>query len=171
MTQICPFFGLCGGCKHQNLTPTEYRQLKINFVQNILKNNKIEHEIEDFIEIPAHTRRRITLALENGVVGFNAHHSHQIIPVDKCPILTPELEKLLPELQKISKGFSSFSATKRTFLLPMYLLLLGLYSVITKLISWPAYLERSFSYTSETRLAGMKILTSSTTTQIPPSNT
>ncbi|MBE6450287.1 MAG: class I SAM-dependent RNA methyltransferase [Alphaproteobacteria bacterium] len=103
MTQICPFFGLCGGCKHQNLTPTEYRQLKINFVQNILKNNKIEHEIEDFIEIPAHTRRRITLALENGVVGFNAHHSHQIIPVDKCPILTPKLEKLLPELQKISK--------------------------------------------------------------------
>ena len=66
---------------------------------------------------------------------------------------------------------SAFLATISCLRSPMTLLLLGLNSVITNSISLSAYLDKSFSYTSDTRLAGMKILASSTITLKPPSRT
>ena len=66
---------------------------------------------------------------------------------------------------------SSFLASKSCFLSPIILLRRGLNSVITNSISCPSYFVRSFSYTSDTKLAGMNTLVSSTTTLKPPANT
>ena len=64
--------------------------------------------------------------------------------------------------------FSARSATRSCLLSPITRFLLGLNSLITNSISCPWYLLRSFSYVSETRLAGMNTLASSTTTLNPP---
>lgn len=101
MNAICPFFGRCGGCRYQNLSPEEYKQLKINFILSALKSQNIHFSLSEMIRIPAHTRRRITLACLNGVVGFNEAKSHKIIPISVCPVLLPQLEALLPEVQKL----------------------------------------------------------------------
>ena len=64
--------------------------------------------------------------------------------------------------------FSARSSTRSCLLSPITRFLLGLNSLITNSISCPWYLLRSFSYVSETRLAGMNTLASSTTTLNPP---
>ena len=103
---ICPFFGRCGGCSYQNLSDEEYRRVKTDFILNALKNQRIDATISEIIQIPPHTRRRITLASQNGIVGFNEPKSHKIIPVNVCPVLLPRLEALLPKLSTLCKSLS-----------------------------------------------------------------
>ena len=106
MSIICPFFGRCGGCRYQDLSEEDYLQLKERFILNALKSQNINAQLSEMIRIPPHTRRRITLACQNGIVGFNAAKSHKIVPVDVCPVLLPELEILLPELQNLFASLS-----------------------------------------------------------------
>ena len=101
MTAICPFFEKCGGCQYQDLSDEEYCQLKVNFISNALKRQGLDIELSNIVRIPPHTRRRITLACQNGIVGFNAAKSHTIISVDVCPVLLPDLEKLLPKIKTL----------------------------------------------------------------------
>ena len=63
---------------------------------------------------------------------------------------------------------ASFCATINCLQSPMILLLFGLYSVITKETSLSLYTDKSFTYVSETRLAGINTLASSMTTPRPP---
>ena len=106
MSIICPFFGRCGGCRYQDLTDDEYLHLKENFVLNALKSQNIDTPISEIVQIGPHTRRRITLACQNGIVGFNEAKSHNIIPVNVCPVLEPALEDLLIEVQKLFRPLS-----------------------------------------------------------------
>ena len=101
----CPFFGRCGGCQYQNLSDEEYVCLKENFILNALRSQRIDASLSEMIRIGAHTRRRITLASQNGITGFNEAKSHKIIPIDTCPILLPKLEALLPKLQSLFADF------------------------------------------------------------------
>ena len=106
MSIICPFFGCCGGCSYQNLSDEEYRRVKTDFILNALKSQRIDATISEIIQIPPHTRRRISLACQNGIVGFNEAKSHKIIPVNACPVLLPQLEALLPKLLALCKPLS-----------------------------------------------------------------
>ena len=106
MSIICPYFGRCGGCKYQNLSEKEYLQRKRNFVLNALNRQNIRTIVSEIIQVGIHTRRRITLACKNGKVGFNEAKSHAIISITECPILTPELEKLLPPIQELCHAHS-----------------------------------------------------------------
>ena len=129
------------------------------------KGNK---RIEDAFNTQEILTAKVTQVLDGGIC----------VVVDEVRIFIPAslvsdvYEKDLAKYagQEISFVVTEYNPKRRRYI-GNRKVLLGLYSVTTKLISCPAYLERSFSYTSETRLAGMKILTSSTTTQIPPSNT
>ena len=101
---ICPFFGICGGCAYQNLTAEEYRQLKLNFIQNALLHEGLSFPLEDMIEIGIHSRRRATFAVVNGHLGFNALKSHQIVEMTECPVLEPNLERLIMPLRELAKS-------------------------------------------------------------------
>ena len=101
---ICPFFGICGGCAYQNLTAEEYRQLKLNFIQNALLHEGLSFPLEDMIEIGIHSRRRATFAVVNGHLGFNALKSHQIVEMTECRVLEPNLERLMMPLRELAKS-------------------------------------------------------------------
>ena len=105
MSDICPYFNTCGGCQYQNLSATDYCALKLKFVQNALDSVHLNATVLPIIEIGAHTRRRATFAYQSGVLGFNEKHSHKIVPIQNCLVLSPALEDLLPALHQLAKSF------------------------------------------------------------------
>jgi len=93
---FCPHFTVCGGCAIQHWEVERYRAWKREIVVETLALSKIECEVAPLIDAHGLGRRRITLHARIGThdvlkVGFAAANSHDIIPVDRCPILAPGL--------------------------------------------------------------------------------
>jgi 23S rRNA (uracil1939-C5)-methyltransferase len=93
---FCPHFGVCGGCAIQHWDAEHYRAWKRNLVVEMLTQAKLDCEVAPLIDAHGLGRRRITLHARTGThevlkVGFAAAGSHDIIPVDRCPILDPGL--------------------------------------------------------------------------------
>ena len=97
---FCPHFGVCGGCAIQHWEIERYRAWKHQLVVETLKQAKLAYEVSPLIDAHGLGRRRITLHARMGVhdvlkVGFTAVNSHDVIPVDRCPILDPGLSGAL----------------------------------------------------------------------------
>ena len=97
---FCPHFGICGGCAIQHWEGESYRAWKRDMVIETLARAKIACEVAPLIDAHGLGRRRITLHARMGThevlkVGFSAAHSHDIIPVDRCPVVDPGLEGAL----------------------------------------------------------------------------
>ena len=97
---FCPHFGTCGGCAIQHWEPDHYREWKRELVVSTLAQAKIVCEVPPLIDAHGLGRRRITLHARKDSqdvlkVGFAAANSHDVIPVDRCPILDPALSGAL----------------------------------------------------------------------------
>jgi 23S rRNA (uracil1939-C5)-methyltransferase len=93
---FCPHFGVCGGCAIQHWEIERYRAWKHQLVVETLKQAKLACEVSPLIDAHGLGRRRITLHARMGThdvlkVGFTAVNSHDVVPVDRCPILDPGL--------------------------------------------------------------------------------
>ena len=94
---FCPHFGVCGGCAIQHWDGEHYRAWKRNIVVETLATARIDCEVKPLVDAHGAGRRRITLHARIGThdmlkVGFAAANSHEIIPIDRCPILDPGLD-------------------------------------------------------------------------------
>jgi 23S rRNA (uracil1939-C5)-methyltransferase len=91
-TPLCPHFGVCGGCQHQDLAYSEQLRLKLTRLEEILHNAQI-------LELPEATvhsgqpwayRNRIRLRLEHSrnerFVGYNHSDSTEFLGITTCPI-------------------------------------------------------------------------------------
>ena len=97
---FCPHFGVCGGCAIQHWQADAYRAWKHNLVVETLRQAKLDCEVAPLIDAHGEGRRRITLHARLGThdvlkVGFAAAQTHDVIPVDRCPILDPGLDGAL----------------------------------------------------------------------------
>jgi 23S rRNA (uracil1939-C5)-methyltransferase len=97
---FCPHFSVCGGCAIQHWEMELYRAWKRNIVVETLAQAKLDCEVAPLIDAHGLGRRRITLHARIGThdvlkVGFAAANSHDIVPVDRCPILAPGLSGAL----------------------------------------------------------------------------
>ena len=97
---FCQHFGVCGGCAIQHWEPEHYRAWKRDLVVEMLAQAKLDCDVAPLIDAHGLGRRRITLHARIGThdvlkVGFAAANSHDIIPVDRCPILDPGLDGAL----------------------------------------------------------------------------
>jgi 23S rRNA (uracil1939-C5)-methyltransferase len=100
ITPFCQHFGVCGGCAIQHWDALHYRAWKRNLVVETLAQAKLDCAVAPLIDAHGLGRRRITLHARIGThdvlkVGFAAANSHDIIPVDRCPILDPGLDGAL----------------------------------------------------------------------------
>jgi 23S rRNA (uracil1939-C5)-methyltransferase len=100
ITPFCPHFGVCGGCAIQHWDAERYRAWKRELVVETLAQAKLGCDVDPLIDAHGLGRRRITLHASMGThevlkVGFAAAGSHDIIPVDRCPILDPGLSGAL----------------------------------------------------------------------------
>ncbi len=97
---FCRHFGVCGGCAIQHWNVECYAAWKRHLVIEALDQAKLTTEVAPLIDAHGLGRRRITLHARMGThdvlkVGFAAASSHDIIPVDRCPILDPALNGAL----------------------------------------------------------------------------
>ena len=116
ITPFCPHFGICGGCAIQHWETDRYRAWKRDLVVATLAQAKIlaglACDVHPLIDAHGRGRRRITLHARIGQqdvlkVGFAAAHSHDIIPVDRCPILDPGLSGALDAAWAIAEPLIS----------------------------------------------------------------
>ncbi|MGA9091420.1 MAG: methyltransferase [Bradyrhizobium sp.] len=100
ITPFCQHFGTCGGCAIQHWETGRYRAWKRELVVETLAQAKIACDVHPLVDAHGLGRRRITLHARMGThdvlkVGFSAANSHDIVPVDRCPILDPGLSGAL----------------------------------------------------------------------------
>ncbi len=101
----CPHFDACGGCDLQHLEDPLQLRYKAAAARETLERLgglRLPEEIEIVAASPWGYRIRARLHSERrdeGVrIGYLERRSHRLVPIDRCPILVPELEQLLGEL-------------------------------------------------------------------------
>ena len=97
---ICPHFGICGGCAMQHWQTNAYHAWKRSLVVEALRQAGIDAPVDDLIDAHGEGRRRAVFHARRGThdileVGFSAARAHQVIPIDRCPILAKSLEGAL----------------------------------------------------------------------------
>lgn len=97
---FCQHFGTCGGCAIQHWEAGHYRAWKRELVITALAQAKIDCEVHPLIDAHGKGRRRVTLHARKGThdvlkVGFAAAHAHDVVAIDRCPILDPGLNGAL----------------------------------------------------------------------------
>ncbi len=85
--------GGCGGCDWQHAAGDEQRRLKATVVAEQLRRLAgldWDVEVEELAGGLVHWRTRTRLAVDRGGrVGFRAHRSHRVVPVEDCVIAAP----------------------------------------------------------------------------------
>jgi 23S rRNA (uracil1939-C5)-methyltransferase len=94
---ICPHFGVCGGCALQHWSEARYRAWKRDLVTSALAQAGLAANVGDLIDAHGAGRRRAVFHARRGThavleVGFAAYRAHHVVPIDRCPVLAPELD-------------------------------------------------------------------------------
>lgn len=103
VTPPCPYFGRCGGCSYQHMSYEHELHWKSHQVAQALRRiGKFrEPPLRPIVPSPRdyEYRNRITLHVENGVVGFYRHDAHRLIDIERCLIAAPEVNEELSALR------------------------------------------------------------------------
>jgi 23S rRNA (uracil1939-C5)-methyltransferase len=92
---FCGHFGRCGGCAFQHMKLQAYAAFKQEMVQKALDRDGIVVDVSPTIIAHGTGRRRAIVHIRFGhggaKSGFMAARTHDLISMDTCPILIPEL--------------------------------------------------------------------------------
>lgn len=100
----CPHFGVCGGCAVQHMATGIYRTWKRDLVVQALAHRGF-HDLAvaaPLVSPPGSRRRAALKAVRKGnrvILGFSARQSNQIIDLEDCPVLRPEIFAVLQPLR------------------------------------------------------------------------
>lgn len=114
----CPLENICGGCSLRHLSESDYQALKNERFKKYLSKLKIEEgNFNTSVFIPDGARRRATFAFEYKkkklTFGFNQKGSHQIVDIEQCPLLTPELNKSLSAIRTLVENICKETYTEK----------------------------------------------------------
>ena len=109
IASVCPHFGVCGGCQTQHWEFSRYRDWKRGLVVEALHQAGLDAPVGDLIDAHGEGRRRAVFHARRGPhgvleVGFAAYRAHQIIGIDRCPVLAPSLSGALPAAWAIAEA-------------------------------------------------------------------
>ncbi|HUD87758.1 MAG TPA: RNA methyltransferase [Xanthobacteraceae bacterium] len=113
---ICPHFGVCGGCAVQHWDAAAYCAWKRDLVVAALRQTGIEAPVGDLIDAHGEGRRRAVFHAKRSArdvleVGFSAARAHQIVAIDRCPILAPSLDGALKAAWAIAESLGPAAKT------------------------------------------------------------
>jgi 23S rRNA (uracil1939-C5)-methyltransferase len=97
---FCPHYGICGGCAVQALAPRPYAVWKRGLLVEALRHAGIETEVADLVDAHGMGRRRATFharydARGRARVGYMRARGHDLVDLDSCPILAPQMRGAL----------------------------------------------------------------------------
>lgn len=86
----CPLFGICGGCRY-DFAAHDYRDNKSSELPKL-------NYTHDAIWGGAGCRRRADFAFVDGDFGFYKKQTKDIVNINNCPNLLPEINEILPNV-------------------------------------------------------------------------
>lgn len=113
---FCPHFTRCGGCSVQHMEPASYHAWKQSIVETALKNQYLEPQLDTMIDAHGEGRRRVTFHAQfkkGGVVvaGFMESGTHNLINIESCPVLAPELDQVGHVARTMARPFAGNNRT------------------------------------------------------------
>lgn len=106
----CPHFGRCGGCHYQHTTYQHQLEIKKEILrENLRRITKIELpcEIEVHPSPPWNYRNRSRLQVRTDpafAAGYFKFGSHELLPVEQCPISSPLINRGIDALWKSGRA-------------------------------------------------------------------
>ncbi|QMV19041.1 23S rRNA (uracil(1939)-C(5))-methyltransferase RlmD [Granulicella sp. 5B5] len=94
---LCPHFGHCGGCQHQDVLYEAQVLVKREHLKNLLTEAEVRYpdNIAAYTAEPYHYRNRIRLRVEHSgetfQLGYNQLGTTAFQPINECPIAAPSL--------------------------------------------------------------------------------
>ena len=99
----CPYFGHCGGCVYQHIDYEHQLAIKWLQARNVLQRiGKLKDiPVRPIIPSPKQYeyRNRITVHVQDRVIGFFRRDSHRLIDIERCPISRDEVNRELADLR------------------------------------------------------------------------
>ena len=100
VSPLCPYFQDCGGCELQHLPIELQRELKADLFKSSFKkicNLEFPIELQSLsANLPDyHYRKRISLHVRDGKIGFYARSQERIVPIAECSISMPAINQAL----------------------------------------------------------------------------
>jgi 23S rRNA (uracil1939-C5)-methyltransferase len=101
----CPHFGTCGGCALQHLDEASYAPFKLDLLRRTLQSRGLGGvPLAPLVRVGPGERRRVRLAARRAApgvaLGFRAAGGHAIVPIERCPVATPAIERRLPQVRE-----------------------------------------------------------------------
>ena len=119
---FCKYYGKCGGCSLQHIEYDKQLEIKKEILTELLKQNKIELEIDPEVVTPGEIglRTRAKVFVKHGRPAFRAYRSDELVQFDECPILHPEfMEMILKDAPKsVGDVQYEFSKVTKEFMPP-----------------------------------------------------
>jgi 23S rRNA (uracil1939-C5)-methyltransferase len=103
---FCRVFGVCGGCQVQHLSyPAQLtwkRDVVLNALARIGGFSNVEVRNTIGMIAPRNYRNKMSLVIEHRSslpsIGFYKQRSHDVVPIDSCPIVMPQLSDYIERL-------------------------------------------------------------------------
>jgi len=105
ITPACKYFGECGGCDFQQMTYAEQLRSKVEIIRDCLHRiAKVEFDEEIRViaspsEFGYRSRAQWHINTASRQVGYYKRNSRDLVSIDECPILVPELNAELKRLR------------------------------------------------------------------------
>jgi 23S rRNA (uracil1939-C5)-methyltransferase len=99
----CPYFGRCGGCSYQHISYEHQLEIKWRQVEQAMRRiaRLADPPMRPIVPspLPYAYRNRITLHVQDEVVGFYRRDVHELMDIAACPIAMPEVNAALAQLR------------------------------------------------------------------------
>ena len=99
----CQYFGSCGGCALQHMNDEYYYKYKLSMLKNLL-DPTWHSVIDNMVILGPHLRRKAVFKVikKDGKIflGFNKFQSHQVMNIDLCSVIMPEISNFIPLLKE-----------------------------------------------------------------------
>ena len=116
-TPPCPHFTTCGGCRMQHANDAFLSAWKVEIVENALRAHGIDAAVTHRHTSPPGTRQRVAFSgrrtKKTVQIGFFAHRSNDLVPIDACDLLAPDIAAGLDMLRGIVRLAASRSSVVR----------------------------------------------------------
>ena len=105
----CPYFGRCGGCHYQHTDHENQLEIKVAILRETFRRTgKFDWDGEVIIHSsePWHyrNRTRLRVSIQGGfAIGYRRLSSHELLPVEQCPISSPLINRALTRLWQLGR--------------------------------------------------------------------
>lgn len=105
----CPYFGRCGGCHYQHIDYAAQLRYKTQILRETLRRTakfELQQDIQTHSAEPWGYRNRTRMHVRHPAefaLGYFHHNSHDLLPVESCPISSPLINQAIAEVWTLGR--------------------------------------------------------------------